>query len=140
MDSRTIPEPMSGCFLWVGREDGRGYGKIVINGKRALAHRVAYEIANGPIPIGRKLDHLCRNHSCVNPRHLEPVTDRENTRRGVSPAGLNVLKTACPRGHPYSPANTYVDSKEKRYCRTCEKARKVVQWQRKKEALHAARG
>lgn len=77
------------CWLWMGSLDGHGYGQIQtgrvsVNGHHApdKAHRVSYELHVGPIPEGLQLDHLCRNPSCVNPKHLEPVTNQENTQRG----------------------------------------------------------
>lgn len=73
------------CWMWVGSLSGNGYGRIqgyVVDASPKLAHRVAYELVNGPIPEGMQLDHLCRNRRCVNPAHLEPVTCGENLRRG----------------------------------------------------------
>jgi hypothetical protein len=91
-------------------------------GLRRQAHRYAYELLVGPIASGLVLDHLCRNPGCVNPKHLEPVTDRENTRRGISSAAENAKKTHCYRGHPFDERNTYVNLKGKRACRECAKA------------------
>jgi hypothetical protein len=79
------------------------------------AHRVAYELFKGPIPAGMDLDHLCRVRCCCNPDHLEPVTRKENLRRG-----LNGQKTACYKGHPYTPENTYYRANTgKKQCRLC---------------------
>lgn len=79
------------CWLWTGAKTGAGYGmirEVGHGGKMLMAHRVAYELLVGPIPEGLFLDHLCRTPLCVNPAHLEPVTCRENMRRGL----LGVLK------------------------------------------------
>jgi hypothetical protein len=69
---------------WPARKTQRnGYGVALRDGKRVLsAARAAYELANGPIPAGHEIDHLCVNRACLNPAHLEPVTHRENLRRG----------------------------------------------------------
>src|SRR5262245_28915102 len=71
IESRSEPEPNSGCLLWTGRISGQGYGGINVDGKPLRAHRLAYELAHGPIPPGLTLDHLCRVRTCVNPDHLE---------------------------------------------------------------------
>lgn len=122
----------NGCWEWIGPKVGRGYGNIVwrLPGKprryrHKVAHRVAYETMRGPIPDGLTLDHLCRNRGCVNPWHLEPVTSRENTLRGISPAAVNARLTHCKRGHPLSGDNLRLvqspSGKRGRSCRTCAK-------------------
>ncbi len=77
-----LPEPNTGCWLWIGSTNTRGYGRIYVNGKTRPAHRLCYELLRGSIPPGLHLDHLCRVPCCVNPAHLEPVTCAENIRRG----------------------------------------------------------
>ena len=79
-----IVDPDTGCWNWSRAMNRGGYGKIRSNKRDMPAHRWVYEQLIGPIPEGLTLDHLCRNRRCVNPAHLEPVTIRENTRRGAS--------------------------------------------------------
>lgn len=111
------------CWLWTGHINPEGYGIIYYPPKqRERAHRWAYKAFVGPIPAGLILDHLCRVRRCVNPAHLEPVTDQENIRRGE--AGLNLLAAAaavefCPRGHRYDQDNTFTGSAGHRNCRQC---------------------
>lgn len=72
-----------GCLVWGKARNGSGYGLVTLpGGGQMVAHRAMYEVAIGPVPDGLELDHLCRNKSCVNPSHLEPVTRAENVRRG----------------------------------------------------------
>jgi hypothetical protein len=85
LEKYSLPEPNTGCLIWLGKIDKYGYGSVWFNGKQQLAHRVAYETAIGPIPD--QLDHLCRVRCCVNPDHLEPVSGSENMRR--SPVFMN---------------------------------------------------
>jgi hypothetical protein len=73
----------TGCWNWVAARDTTGYARILIDGRLQPAHRIAYEIAVGPIPAGFQIDHLCRNKSCINPAHLEAVTPVQNMRRGA---------------------------------------------------------
>lgn len=72
------------CWVWQGTGTKTGYGQISVEGSQRYAHRVSYELHVGPIPDGLQIDHLCRNTSCVNPAHLEPVTGAENTRRAFA--------------------------------------------------------
>lgn len=69
------------CWPWLGSKTAKGYGHLVVNRKSVYGHRWSYENHVGPIPEGMEIDHLCRNQSCVNPAHLEPVTTAENLRR-----------------------------------------------------------
>lgn len=92
----------AGCWEWTAGVDHAGYGKINDKGRCFRAHRVGYELLVGPIPAGLVLDHLCRNPPCVNPQHLEPVTDGENVRRGVGPTAANARKERCVRGHEFT--------------------------------------
>lgn len=85
MNARWKVAP-DGCWNWSGALDNTGYGRIRIGGRLELAHRWTYETLVGPIPAGLHVDHLCRNRACVNPDHLEPVTQAENHRRGVDAA------------------------------------------------------
>jgi hypothetical protein len=72
------------CWLWKGSLDGKGYGQFSIDNLNFVAHRVSFVLAGRTVPVGLELDHLCRVRRCVNPAHLEPVTHRENVRRGLA--------------------------------------------------------
>lgn len=106
------------CWNWTGLKIWNGYGVVRWNGKETMAHRVAYELARGPIPEGMTIDHLCRNRGCVRPDHLEAVSMKENILRGEGLAAVNAKKTVCPLGHP-------LDGRKQgeRYCKTCSRKR-----------------
>jgi len=106
-----------------------GYGIVSFrreNGKTSMnAHRFVYIMLVGPIPDGLQLDHLCRNTACVNPAHMEPVTNGENVRRGLTSRGI----FKC--GHPVSPENT-IQTRTTRKCRACTRVRDAAQKRRKR--------
>jgi hypothetical protein len=122
--SSRIEFVADGCWLWTGSLSPTGYGeRIRRSGNRQAPHRVVYELMVGPIPEGLVIDHLCRVRNCVNPAHLEPVTQRENTMRSpIAPAAVNAAAQQCRRGHPFDEANTYVDPNGYRGCRACRTA------------------
>jgi len=106
------------CWLWTATKSN-GYGMFSLNSGMVLAPRYAYELTHGSIG-DRDLDHLCRNPSCVNPDHLEPVTHRENVLRGIGPTAMQAAQTHCKRGHPFDEENTYIiPTTGSRQCRTC---------------------
>lgn len=124
----------SDCWEWRGAPISSGYGQFVpnrtVSGQRAkpiLAHRYSYELFVAPIPEGLYIDHLCRNKMCVNPAHLEPVTQAENVRRGVSIHAHNSRKTHCKWGHEFTPENviqvTAKSGNPGRLCRECHTLR-----------------
>ena len=127
------------CWPWRGWVNDHGYGIVATGrGGRAIhirAHRLAYELTHRePIPAALTIDHLCRVRHCVNPRHLEPVTRRENVLRGDTVPARHARVTACPRGHPFDAANTYWKPPDgARGCRAC---RRVQSGDRRKVCAH----
>lgn len=117
-----IDDAEGGCWQWNAHRQTNGYAQFKISGRVRLAHRVAYETLRGPIPDGAVIDHLCRNRSCVNPAHLEPVTQQTNVLRGVGIAARRARQTHCVHGHPFTASNTYVAPGGNRRCRTCRRA------------------
>lgn len=114
-----------GCWLWTGYTVN-GYGRYQSGGKSHGAHRYVYEELIAPIPQGLVCDHLCRNPRCVNPTHIEPVTNRENVRRGV--AGHSVREywknsLTCTAGHPWTDQRPVFNHRGQRTCQICRNAK-----------------
>ena len=134
------PDEETGCWLWMGHTDKDGYGKMSFRvGGQALyarAHRWGYEALRGSVPQELVLDHLCRVRSCVNPWHLEPVTNAVNIRRGETgssnQARANKI-THCPFGHAYEGWNL-IRYQGRRSCRKCMYRRNRDYKQRQREA------
>ena len=130
-----MPEPNSGCWIWLKPIDRYGYGVFSFGGRRMKAHQFAYEFYKGTIPSELEPDHKCRVRCCVNPEHMEPVTHRENTMRGVSSAAINGRKTHCKQGHAYDNHNTRLDAKSGfRNCRACNRIAAAHSRERKRKA------
>jgi hypothetical protein len=119
----------SGCWIWTAAIDrtrgGYGFLGVWISAEKRrttiAAHRAVYQALVGPIADGLVLDHLCRNPPCVNPAHLDPVTQRVNLLRSPNTIStINATKTHCVRGHEFTPQNTrHPDGSETRRCRQC---------------------
>ena len=124
-----------GCRVWTGARDEQGRGHFGFGSRTTVvkAHRMAYELAVGPIPPGMKVCHSCDNPPCCEPTHLFLGTQADNVadmvRKGRS---HQQQKTHCPRGHEYTPENTRL-YKTGRYCRKCMVIHVKNYRQRKKE-------
>ena len=132
----VFPEPMSGCWIWIGSLHGKGYGHFTV-ARGIITKLTEYHMSFtvGQFPPGLQLDHLCRVRSCVNPDHLEPVTNQENVRRGLAGALFRRV-SHCPRGHSYDEANTYRHRGE-RTCRTCKRDSNRLGKQRRIQLIEA---
>lgn len=130
--------PEGECWIWTKTLGPKGYAPFYVTSTfQVMAHRFIYELLIAEIPPGLLLDHLCRRPPCVNPWHLEPVTNRENQRRGEHPhAGVALRTNTCHRGH--SLADAYIEhlknGKTGRRCRPCQKARYAAYIARKRAA------
>ena len=126
----------STCTLWTGYRRPDGYGDVSIKGKLQRAHRVAYELANGPIPDGQDVDHVCHNVTdcsggldcphrlCINAEHLRVVPRLANARAGRTGSTLTgVVGNVCDSGHAMTDENT-IAAFGRRWCATCKAARK----------------
>lgn len=133
--AHLTPVQPDGCWPFAGFILPQGYGRL---GRNLMAHRIAWEVAHGrPVPEGLVIDHACHNadpdcrddkdclhRRCVNPAHLEAVTQRLNIVRGKGFAGDNAAKTHCVHGHEFTAGNTYIPPKRYgRQCRTCRNDR-----------------
>ena len=113
---------MTPCIIFAGTLSDQGYGRVYFgHGKWRRAHVIEWEKVNGPVPIGLQLDHLCRNRGCINLEHLELVTSKENTLRGIGPTAQNARKNFCKRGHALIFENVQIKRGRNRSCRECQK-------------------
>lgn len=121
-----------GCWVWNGLLTNAGYGRLnwmhLFGVNVPGAHRVVLAAIGQPVPQDKVVDHLCRNRACINPDHLDVVTQRENVLRSpIAPGALNAAKTHCAKGHPYDAENTYTWVSKPpractvRICRTCQR-------------------
>lgn len=118
----------SGCHIWIGYRNNRGYGMVTVGGQSRVVTRVRYEREVGPIPEGHELDHyICDNGpgGCCNPHHVRPVVRRENQLRGNTVSSANAAKTHCPKGHPLEGDNLVKGDLRLgwRNCRACRNTR-----------------
>lgn len=140
---------LTGCITFTGCTVD-GYGTISVAGKMQKAHRMAWELARGPVPEGLELDHLCHgaddscpggascpHRACCNPGHMEPVTKRENGVRGRRNVE-KLARTHCLNGHEWTEENTYRWSDGARRCRLCQREASA-RWRAKRKAKRKAK-
>lgn len=120
-EASYIPEPNSGCWLWLTSATRHGYGEFWDGIRVRRAHRWAYEHFIAPVPAELVLDHKCRVPCCVNPAHLEPVTQRVNVLRGMAPAAIQAKRTHCIHGHELLGENLYIKPNGARQCVPCRR-------------------
>ncbi len=139
IEFRLILVPFLECWLIDLRQDKDGYSTIAVNGRTRHAHRVIYEEFIGPIPEGKELDHKCRNRACINPHHLQPVTDLENQELSpLTPAGRDM----CIRGHGCGLLRRVPSvrrPKGMRYCPECRKEHGIKQLEKRRQSRRAGR-
>lgn len=129
IQSKIMPEPNSGCWLWTGYVAPNGYGKMQVKlpgggWTTKYAHREIYKAVKGEIPPGLDIDHRCRQRCCVNPDHLRPATRKENVANAVRNRAKLLARTHCKRGHEFDADNTRWfkspwSGLPVRQCRTC---------------------
>lgn len=127
--SRLERQP-NGCLLFTGKPLATGYAQVKRDGKGVGVHVASWELTHGPVPSRHHLHHLCHTPLCCEPSHLVPLTPAEHA--------LAHVKTHCVHGHEFTPENTYVQpGNGARECRTCKRARTVVQAAKRKAQRRA---
>ncbi len=136
LESKIIPEPNSGCWLWMGAHGKYGHGQTRAKNKNTTAHRAVYEILVGLVPKGLLLDHFwCDNPPCVNPEHVRPASYQENTLRSDKTiAAKFLIRNCCVQGHEFNESNTAFENRSRaRLCLTCRETQIPYQKQWRKE-------
>jgi hypothetical protein len=116
LDKIERPIPRDDCWIWKGAID-RGYGLILVKGRKILAHRFSFQYFIGPVPRGLVVHHLCHNKNCVNPIHLYLMRPDEHTSHHSHMSSR--FLTHCKRGHPMRDPNLYY-CRGIRRCRACK--------------------
>lgn len=123
------------CWIWKGSISPYGYAQVSVHGRQHRAHRLAYQTTYGDIDTALVIDHKCEQKNCINPDHLEPVTQLENVARHYRKRygtgrilRENVCDLYCPHGHRITAANIKIITRENGrkapLCRICDRAAK----------------
>lgn len=131
MKFRSRSVQIGDCLIWIAGQNNKGYGTFFYDGKKRLAHRVAWELTYGPIPEGRILCHVCDTPLCVNTDHLFLGTQADNMRDAAA-KGRNAgqKKTHCPQGHSYAEHGQFREKTNDRICLICRRDRAREWWRR----------
>lgn len=131
-----IPEPNTGCWLWLAFVGSNGYGHMGVGGKHIAAHRMAWTLYRGPIPAGMCIDHVCRERTCVNPDHLRVATARMNAvENSIGPIARHAAKKCCPKcGGAYERLQGG-PRVGRRFCRPCINRSWMKMYDRKKAQI-----
>jgi hypothetical protein len=118
LESKSMPEPNTGCWLWLGGQDSDGYGQLKVSRKRLAAHRVSYGAFVGD-PGELHVLHRCDTPLCINPSHLFLGTNADNQRdKALKGRTAQSKLTHCVRGHALSGDNVRIYGR-KRVCLAC---------------------
>jgi hypothetical protein len=124
------------CWDWTGTHTKDNYGRFWDGSRMVMAHRWVYEHLTQTVIGELTIDHRCTNTLCVNPDHMEPVTDAVNRARGGARFAATIAqerRTHCKRGHAFTPENTKVQGTKERVCRTCANMKRR-EWYRRTKA------
>jgi hypothetical protein len=132
---------MDDCIEWTGSVAKNGYGRLCLNGKYILAHRLVWKMVFGAIPPGICVCHRCDNRSCINPDHLFLGTGFDNMQDMVSKGRhSNQKKLLCKNGHEYQGHTRIRSGKTSRLCMVCLKTSWRKATKKYKASLERYRG
>lgn len=123
----TAVDAATGCWEWQGSRTDDGYGEVRIKSQCFFTHRLGWVATGHLIPEGEQLDHLCRNSPCWSPAHLEPVTNQENTKRG--------LRGQFRCDHNPTGVDIYYSKDGRRRCAICNRAWQAARRRRRSSVL-----